>query len=73
MDTQTIEQSPILIIKRIDAIIAELQALRQQVATMQKAEEAPSAVDQVEQLYGSLGQGTKEEYDDMSDWRRFDE
>ena len=72
MDAQTMEQSPELILKRIDAIIAELQALRQQIIAL-KTQPEPASRDLVDDLAGSLGQGTREEYDDMLDWRRFDE
>lgn len=65
-------QSPDYLIKRIDAIIAELQSLRQTVATM-RVETAQPSHDLVEELAGSLGQGSWDEHDEVLDWKRFDE
>jgi hypothetical protein len=59
MNMQTVEQSSELILKRINAIIAELQTLRQQVAIMQKRDYDRLTLDLVKPLYGSLGQGEK--------------
>lgn len=59
--------SPDLILRRIDAIIQELQELRQIVLVQEHvADEALTA-----QLYGALGQGTWDEYDPDLDWQRF--
>jgi hypothetical protein len=58
-----------LILQRIDAIIAELQALRHQVAT-QPDPTPPTNL--VEELAGALGQGAWDEYDLQLDWQRFD-
>jgi hypothetical protein len=61
------------VLKRIDTIIAELQALRQQVVANQTVETAEQpAPNLVEELAGSLGQGSAEEYDLLADWERFD-
>lgn len=61
------------VLKRIDTIIAELQALRQQVMANQTMETAEQpAPNLVEELAGSLGQGVAEEYDLLADWERFD-
>lgn len=65
-------QSPEYLIKRIDAIIAELHSLRQTVAAM-RAETTEPPGELVEELAGSLGQGSWEEYDALLDWKRFDE
>jgi hypothetical protein len=72
MNVPTMEQSPELILKRIDAIITELQALRQQVIALETQSE-PSSRDIVDELAGSLGQGTWDEYDKFLDWKRFAE
>ena len=68
---QTNQTSPESILQRIDAIIAELQQLRHSVVALQAVKTAE--VDLVEQLVGSLGQGTWEEYDRLLDWERFSE
>ncbi|MCZ7670448.1 MAG: hypothetical protein M5U34_26450 [Chloroflexi bacterium] len=70
MMLQTNDSSPKEILQRIDAIISELQVLRQQVLTIQPPD-VPSA-NLVEELAGSLGQGTWDEYDPDLDWKRFD-
>jgi len=70
MTLQTNDSSPKVILQRIDAIISELQALRQQVLTIQP-HDTPSA-NLVEELAGALGQGTWDEYDPDLDWKRFD-
>ena len=72
MNVPIMEQSPELILKRIDAIIAELQALRQQVVALETRSE-PTSRDIVDALAGSLGQGTWDEYDKFLDWERFAE
>jgi uncharacterized membrane protein len=68
MDLQT-NQSPHALLKRIDAIMRELQALRQSVQEMQT--EAPET-NLTQQLYGALGQGDWNEYDLDLEWQRFD-
>lgn len=73
MDVQMREDSPALLLKRIDAIILELQMLRREVLALQEEEDDGPMPDPVETLYGSLGQGTQGEYDQLSEWRRFDE
>ncbi len=70
MTIQTNEPIPTMILQRIDAIIAELQVLRQQVLTIQPAVMPPTNL--VDTLAGSLGQGTWDEYDSQLDWKRFD-
>ncbi len=70
MNVQANNQSPTMILQRIDAIIAELQTLRQQVLTIQPLEVPP--IDLVEELAGSLGNGRWDEYDKLLDWKRFD-
>ena len=64
---QKVPESPDLILKRIDAIIQELQELRQVVLVQERSPEGNLA----EQLYGALGQGTWDEYDPDLDWQRF--
>jgi hypothetical protein len=64
---QKVPESPDLILKRIDAIIQELQELRQVVLVQERSSEGNLA----EQLYGALGQGTWDEYDPDLDWQRF--
>lgn len=58
------------ILKRIDDIIKELQSLRQAVLVPQTRIKMTSR-DIVEELAGSLGQGTWDEYDPDLDWERF--
>jgi hypothetical protein len=70
MNTNAIQETeapPDPILRRIDAIIQELQALRQAVLVRTR----PSESNLAEQLYGALGQGTWEEYDPDLDWQRF--
>jgi hypothetical protein len=55
------------ILKRIDSIVLELQELRQAVLTQQQ----PPDRDLVAELYGSWGQGTREELEPDIDWQRF--
>ena len=68
MNMQTSE----LILKRIDTIMAELQILRQQVLTLETRLQ-PSSPDIVDELAGSLGQGTWDEYDTFLEWEQFSE
>jgi hypothetical protein len=56
-----------MIVKKIDAILCELQALRQ--ALVEQVQ--PSDGKLAERLYGVLGQGTWDEYDRDLDWQRF--
>ena len=69
MDTQAVDPLSETILRRIDDIIQELEALRKMVRH--------TAVDHqtdvlVQQLYGALGQGNWDEYDVNLDWQRFD-
>jgi hypothetical protein len=64
MTTQTNDLSP-TILQRIDAIIVELQVLRQQILAIQSP--SASSPDLVDEMAGSLGQGTWEEYDIAND------
>ena len=70
MTLQTNDPSATMILQRIDAIIAELQALRHQVQSVQPV--ATPSPNLVEELAGSLGQGSWDEYDHQLDWQRFD-
>lgn len=54
------------VIARINAIIQELEALRQQLVAP-----TPRALNFTEALFGSLGHGAWEEYDLHLDWARF--
>ncbi len=60
---------PHQVIMRIDAIIRELEALRQQVTMLTPATSETSGL--TKELYGSLGHGSWEEYDLDLDWVRF--
>jgi ABC-type amino acid transport substrate-binding protein len=72
MNLQTNDQSQKLILRRIDAIIAELQALRQQVQTVQAVQATtPPSTNLVDELAGALGNGRWDEYDKLLDWERF--
>lgn len=62
-------QSPEAILERIDAIIAELEALRQAVAATRNP--SPTA-NLASKLFGALGQGSWAEYDLELDWQRFE-
>jgi hypothetical protein len=70
MNLQTNDQFQVTILQRIDAIIAELQALRWQVQTVQPL--MPPAANLVDELAGALGNGRWDEYDKLLDWERFD-
>lgn len=61
------DTTPETIVKRIDAIICELQVLRQTILVQTR----PPNGNIVEQLYGALGQGSWDEYDLYLDWQRF--
>lgn len=67
---KTRNTTPENILQRLDAIIAELQQLRQSVTDIQK-QTTTSSQSIVDELFGSLGPGTWDEYDDMLDWKRF--
>lgn len=56
-------------VKRIDAMIRELETMRRQL-TQPKRIAPPNLVDQ---LFGVLGHGTWDEYDLDLDWKRFSE
>ena len=58
------------ILKRIDAIMKELQGLRQFI-TQSQTDHNTISKDIAEELAGSLGQGTWQEYDSDLDWKRF--
>jgi hypothetical protein len=71
MNLHTNDQSQAKIVQRIDAIIAELQALRQQVQKAPHSTTSPANL--VDELAGALGNGRWQEYDGLLDWERFDE
>lgn len=68
IDTMQIPTETVL--TRIDAIIEELQWLRQAVLATDKPS-APTNI--IDELAGSLGKGSWEEYDLQLDWERFGE
>jgi hypothetical protein len=68
MNVHTRDQSPEVILQRIDAIMRELGELRQMVLRIQSE---PTAGNLAQQLYGALGHGSWEEYDMQLDWQRF--
>jgi hypothetical protein len=65
--TDQVQQPTDRILERIDAIIQELQELRQEVMTRDR----PSEKNLAAQLYAAWGQGTWNEYDPHLDWQRF--
>lgn len=69
---QTGDTSSEMILRRIDAIIDELQSLRRAVITQQSPAITPTR-SIVEELFGSLGPGSWDEYDLMLDWKQFSE
>ena len=72
MDTvPTAHISPEALLKRIDAIIHELQALRQLVVVQPQPQTEPHETDLITQLAGCLGQGSWDEYKDDIEWERF--
>jgi hypothetical protein len=86
MTLQPLERSPESLLQRIDAILGELLSLRQeiqlqtqrehrldQLAKSQRVDIAQSSVDIVDELYGSLGQGSWDEieFDINTKWERF--
>ena len=86
MTVQPLERSPESILKRIDTILGELLTLRQEVQSLtqkeqrlarlsgqQKIKNTPQAQDIVDELYGSLGQGSWDEveFDINTKWERF--
>jgi hypothetical protein len=65
--TETVQQPTERILERIDAIIQELQELRQEVLTRDRTTEENLAA----KLYGAWGKGSWDEYDRHLDWQRF--
>ena len=65
--TRMLQEPSEQILDRIDAIIQELQELRQVVLTQTR----PAEENLVAELYGALGQGAWDEYDPQLDWQRF--
>ena len=68
MDASTLDQTPDAIVQRIDAIIRELEALRE---TITRTQDKRPTEHLAQELFGALGQGTWDEYDLDSDWQRF--
>lgn len=66
---QTISQpTPENVLERLDKIAAELQVLRQAVTVLQEEQLETPKGNIVMELYGALGQGTKDEYDSQWLW-----
>lgn len=57
------------LLRRVDAMMMELAALRDELRAIAPRESADGLM--VDSLYGSLGRGTLEEYDLVADWERF--
>jgi hypothetical protein len=55
------DTTPETILKRIDALVCELQELRQAILVQARPPDGNLA----EQLYGALGQGSWDEYDSL--------
>ena len=68
MKPMTVEQPTAMLLERINAIIDELQALRQTVLAMQSK---PADINLTQQLYGVFGHGTWAEYETGLDWQQF--
>ena len=68
MDATTLDQTPDAIVQRIDAIIIELEALRE---TITRAQVKHPTEDLAQELFGVLGQGSWDEYGLDLDWQRF--
>jgi hypothetical protein len=64
---QAVHTTSETIVKRIDAILLELQELRRAILVQSQ----PRNGNLSEQLYGALGQGSWDEYDRDLDWQRF--
>jgi hypothetical protein len=69
MSLELQNQSAEAILERIDAIIRELEALRQTLVTIKSSS---SSDDLARKLFGVLGQGSWAEYDFDLDWQRFE-
>jgi hypothetical protein len=69
MNLQEQNQSSEMILRRIDAIIRELELLRTLVIA---SETQQPAEDLTQKLFGVLGRGNWEEYDLNLDWQRFE-
>ena len=68
MGVQAVKKDSDTILKRIDAIIRELEDLRQVVLNTQTKQ---TDTNPAQQLYGVLGRGDWSEYDPDLDWQRF--
>jgi predicted dienelactone hydrolase len=64
-DMETTEEA---ILERIDTISHELQELRRLVT---RSQTRPAGENLAEQLFGILGHGSWDEYDQQLDWQRF--
>jgi hypothetical protein len=54
------------LLRQIDTLICNLQKLRTQLVT-----EPPLRASRAADLFGKLGTGSWQEYDDDADWKRF--
>ncbi len=57
------------LIRRVDIMMAELTALREELRTMLL--QPPQKSSMTDTLYGALGQGAPDEYDSVTEWERF--
>ena len=57
------------LIRRVDVMMAELTALREELRTM--LVQRPPERSVTDSLYGALGHGTADEYDETMEWERF--
>ncbi len=58
------------IVERIDAMMRELDLMRQQLTAPSKVVMASGLT---QELFGAAGKGTRDEYDMALDWKRFTE
>lgn len=71
MSVSPLTADPHQVIARIDAIIRELEALRQQVGILAPPTLQTTTHGLTEELFGAAGHGAWEEYDLNLDWVRF--
>jgi len=71
LPTVQVQVPPEALLQRIDAIMRELQELRQLVIAQPLFQGKPQEPDLVAQLSGCLGQGSWKEYEDDIEWERF--
>jgi hypothetical protein len=62
-----LDTTPETIVRKIDAILSELEDLRRAILEQSLRNDGNST----DRLYGALGHGSWEEYDRDLDWQRF--